>query len=255
MTGSWCPNCHDEAPFLASLYRSHRGRGLEIVALAFEEADQLKNPTRVRGFIKQFGLEYPFLLAGTPEQAAEKIPQAVNLTTFPATFVLGRDGRGTARSMPATPARRPATSIGRSKWRSSPRSSAFSPSPPRTVGCVIKLGVPTCPGEVAEWSKAGASKASVRETVPGVQIPPSPPTPSLRSVVGGSGRLSGFERLASPLVALGTNPSLTHTRLRASPSAGILRIALRTNPCFRLRLSRCFHVQRKSPLANGLQRD
>jgi peroxiredoxin len=93
VTGSWCPNCHDEAPFLASLYRSHRDRGLEIVALAFEEADQLKNPTRVRGFIKQFGLEYPFLLAGTPEQEAEKIPQAVNLTTFPATFVLGRDGR------------------------------------------------------------------------------------------------------------------------------------------------------------------
>jgi peroxiredoxin len=93
ITGSWCPNCHDEAPFLASLYRSHHHRGLEIVALAFEEADQLKNPERVRGFIKEFGLTYPFLLAGTPEEAPAKIPQAVNLSTFPATFVLGRDGR------------------------------------------------------------------------------------------------------------------------------------------------------------------
>jgi peroxiredoxin len=93
VTGSWCPNCHDEAPFLASLYRSHRDRGLEIVALAFEEADQLKNPERVRGFIREFGLTYPFLLAGTPEEAPAKIPQAVNLSTFPATFVLGRDGR------------------------------------------------------------------------------------------------------------------------------------------------------------------
>ncbi len=93
VTGTWCPNCHDEAPFLARLYRDYRPRGLEIVALAFEEADQLKNPNRVRGFITQYGITYPVLLAGEPEQAQEKIPQAVNLNTFPATFVLGRDGR------------------------------------------------------------------------------------------------------------------------------------------------------------------
>jgi peroxiredoxin len=93
VTGTWCTNCHDEAPFLAELYRTHRLRGLEIVALAFEEPEQLADLTRVRGFIKQYGLTYPFLLAGTPEQAPEKIPQAINLSTFPATFVLGRDGR------------------------------------------------------------------------------------------------------------------------------------------------------------------
>ena len=23
ITGSWCPNCHDEAPFLAELYRKY----------------------------------------------------------------------------------------------------------------------------------------------------------------------------------------------------------------------------------------
>jgi peroxiredoxin len=93
VTGTWCPNCHDEAPFLADLYRTHRARGLEIVALAFEEPAQLADLTRVRGFIAQYGLTYPFLLAGTPEQAPEKVPQAINLNTFPATFVLGRDGR------------------------------------------------------------------------------------------------------------------------------------------------------------------
>ena len=78
---------------LSQLYRDYRPKGLEIVALTFEEADQLKNPDRVRGFIKQYGLTYPFLLAGEPEDAPAKIPQAVNLNTFPATFVLGRDGR------------------------------------------------------------------------------------------------------------------------------------------------------------------
>jgi thiol-disulfide isomerase/thioredoxin len=93
ITGSWCPNCHDEAPFLTELYRTYRGKGLEIVALGFEEADQLKNPVRPRAFVKQFGIEYPFLLVGEPEEAPAKIAQAENLNAFPTTFVLGKDGR------------------------------------------------------------------------------------------------------------------------------------------------------------------
>jgi thiol-disulfide isomerase/thioredoxin len=93
ISGSWCPNCHDEAPFLTSLYRKYRGKGLEIVTLSFEEADQLANPTRLRAFIETYGLEYTVLLAGEPDQLAEKVPQAVNLNAFPTTFLLGRDGR------------------------------------------------------------------------------------------------------------------------------------------------------------------
>jgi peroxiredoxin len=93
ITGSWCPNCHDEAPFLSGLYRKLHKKGLEIVALAFEEADQLANPTRLRTFIDRYAIEYPILLAGEPEQLADKIPQAVNLNAFPTTFLLGRDGK------------------------------------------------------------------------------------------------------------------------------------------------------------------
>jgi peroxiredoxin len=92
LTGSWCPNCHDEAPFLESLYRKYHDRGLEIVALAFEEGGQLKNPVRLRAFIKQYGLTYPVLLAGEPDQLAEKVPQAVNLDATPTTFFLDRSG-------------------------------------------------------------------------------------------------------------------------------------------------------------------
>ena len=90
--GSWCPNCHDEAPLLGELYRKYKGQGLEIVELSFEEEDQLKDPTRLRAYIKEYGIDYTVLLAGTPEQLAEKIPQAVDLNTFPATFFIGRDG-------------------------------------------------------------------------------------------------------------------------------------------------------------------
>ena len=91
--GSWCPNCHDEAPFLESLYKQFHGRGLEVVSLSFEEADQLKDPTRLRAFIAKYGLTYTVLVAGETEQLNEKISQAVNLNCWPTSFFLGRDGR------------------------------------------------------------------------------------------------------------------------------------------------------------------
>lgn len=90
--GSWCPNCHDEAPFLEDLYKRYHDKGLEIVDLSFEEPDQLKNPTRLRAFQKKYGLEYPILLAGTPDQLNEKLPQGKNLNCWPTAFFIGRDG-------------------------------------------------------------------------------------------------------------------------------------------------------------------
>lgn len=91
--GSWCPNCHDEAPFLESLYKQFHSKGLQIVNLSFEEEDQLKDPTRLRAFIQRYGITYPVLVAGTPDQLNEKITQADQLNCWPTSFILGRDGR------------------------------------------------------------------------------------------------------------------------------------------------------------------
>jgi thiol-disulfide isomerase/thioredoxin len=93
ITGSWCPNCHDEAPFLAELYRKYRSQGLEVVALSFEEGDQLTNPVRLRAFMKEYGIGYTVLLGGTPDDRDAKLTQPVNLNSWPTTFFLGRDGR------------------------------------------------------------------------------------------------------------------------------------------------------------------
>ena len=92
ITGSWCPNCHDEAPFLVALYRKYHDRGLEIVALDFEEEEQLKDLTRLRAFIKHYGIEYTVLVGGEPGQVNEKLPQLVNLNAWPTTAIVGRDG-------------------------------------------------------------------------------------------------------------------------------------------------------------------
>ncbi|MDQ1471151.1 MAG: hypothetical protein QOJ99_2631 [Bryobacterales bacterium] len=92
VTGTWCPNCHDEAQYLASLYKKYRDQGLEIVALDFEEPEQQDQLSRVKAFVKQYGVEYTYLIAGAPAEMWEKVPQAVNLNTWPATFFIGRDG-------------------------------------------------------------------------------------------------------------------------------------------------------------------
>ena len=93
VSGSWCPNCHDEAPYLQSLYRKYKAEGLEVVALSFEEAEQLAKPERLRAFVKEYGLEYTVLLAGEPDELQAKLPQARNLNSWPTTVFLGRDGR------------------------------------------------------------------------------------------------------------------------------------------------------------------
>jgi thiol-disulfide isomerase/thioredoxin len=77
ITGSWCPNCHDEAPFLEDLYRKYHSLGLEIVALDFEPAEQLKRLSRARAFINRYGIEYIYLIAGETSQLNEKKPSEI----------------------------------------------------------------------------------------------------------------------------------------------------------------------------------
>ena len=92
--GSWCPNCHDEAPFLVELYKEFHSQGLEIVGLMFEaDADPALARPRVESFIRRYGIQYPMLLAGTPDEVNQKIPQLVNFGAYPTTIYLGRDGR------------------------------------------------------------------------------------------------------------------------------------------------------------------
>jgi thiol-disulfide isomerase/thioredoxin len=92
--GSWCPNCHDEAPFLSDLYKDYHARGLEIVGLMFEnDPDPAVSRPRVQSFIKRYGVQYPMLIPGTQQMLAEKLPQLVNFGAYPTTIYLGRDGR------------------------------------------------------------------------------------------------------------------------------------------------------------------
>ena len=92
ITGSWCPNCHDEDEFLPTLYEKYHSQGLEIVALDFEEPEQLSNPVRLKTLIARDGIQYPVLLGGETASAKEKLPQAQGWDSWPTTYFVGRDG-------------------------------------------------------------------------------------------------------------------------------------------------------------------
>ncbi len=94
--GSWCPNCNDEGPYLASLHQRYRDRGLEIVGLAFEvTGDAARDAEFVRRFGQRYGITYPLLLAGTSDkkEAGAALPDLTRVASFPTTVFLGRDGK------------------------------------------------------------------------------------------------------------------------------------------------------------------
>jgi thiol-disulfide isomerase/thioredoxin len=93
VTGTWCPNCHDEAQYLVQLDKQYRDKGLRIVALNFEEAEQQAGLAREKAFIKKYGVKYTYLLAGAPAEMWEKVPTLNHLDTWPATVFIGRDGK------------------------------------------------------------------------------------------------------------------------------------------------------------------
>jgi len=91
ITGSWCPNCRDEAPFLGELYRRYHPAGLQIVGFCFENADDPSNAP-LRAFIRKFAIEYPMLLTGEPSSLRAAVPQIDNIGAFPTSIYVGRDG-------------------------------------------------------------------------------------------------------------------------------------------------------------------
>ncbi|MGC2109365.1 MAG: TlpA disulfide reductase family protein [Candidatus Korobacteraceae bacterium] len=93
--GTWCPNCHDEAPVLEQLYRKYHAQGLEIVGLAYEYTDDTpRNLHQIAIYRAKFGITFPLLLTGTTAegQIAKTLPQLVNFGAFPTSIFIDRSG-------------------------------------------------------------------------------------------------------------------------------------------------------------------
>ena len=94
--GSWCPNCHDEAVFLAKLLASRRVQGLEVIQLMFEYTpDFASAASAAREFAEKFAIDYPVLIAGTTtdDDVLKKLPQLAAFRAYPTLFAIDRQGR------------------------------------------------------------------------------------------------------------------------------------------------------------------
>jgi len=94
--GTWCPNCHDEAPVLQSLYAKFHERGLEVVGLSYEYVDDNARSLRlIDVYRRKYSIGFPLLLAGTtgPGEIEKTLPQLRNFGAYPTTIFLDRHGR------------------------------------------------------------------------------------------------------------------------------------------------------------------
>jgi thiol-disulfide isomerase/thioredoxin len=94
--GTWCPNCHDEAPVLQSLYSQFHARGLVIVGLSYEYVeDRARNQRLLEIYRRKYSITFPLLLAGTTDsgQIARTLPQLRGFGAYPTTIFLDRHGR------------------------------------------------------------------------------------------------------------------------------------------------------------------
>ncbi|MCH7410050.1 TlpA family protein disulfide reductase [Belliella sp. DSM 111904] len=94
--GTWCPNCMDETKYLAPWYEQNKGRGVEIVGLAFESKPDFDYASkRVKNAAEKLGVKYPFLIAGESNKAkaAEALPALSSVVAFPTLIYLDRQGK------------------------------------------------------------------------------------------------------------------------------------------------------------------
>jgi len=94
--GSWCPNCNDEARFMAALYEQYREQGLEVIGLMYEHFDDHeKAATQVLELRRKFDIDYETLIAGISDkvEAAKTLPALNAVLAFPTTIFIDRSGR------------------------------------------------------------------------------------------------------------------------------------------------------------------
>jgi peroxiredoxin len=97
LMGSYCPNCLDETKYYSKYYNSNKDKGLEIIALAFENAKSKEKAIKgIKRMKDRVGLNYPILLAqiGTNDKgkAQEKMPMLNKVSSYPTTIYLDRTG-------------------------------------------------------------------------------------------------------------------------------------------------------------------
>jgi thiol-disulfide isomerase/thioredoxin len=95
ITGTWCPNCIDEASFLAPWYKKNKDRGVEAIAVHYErkiDSEYLK--TAIGNFKKRYGITYDEVIGGVVDKkaVAESFPALNTFLSFPTILFIDKKG-------------------------------------------------------------------------------------------------------------------------------------------------------------------
>lgn len=93
--GTWCPNCTDQTRFLAPWFKENQHRGVEAIAIAFEQEDDYAYFQKTLGKFKSFfDIRYDLVFGGIADKkvATEKLKGLNYMAAFPTTFIIDRRG-------------------------------------------------------------------------------------------------------------------------------------------------------------------
>ena len=96
ITGTWCPNCIDEAGFLAPWYKSNKNRGVEAIGVHYErKADAEYVKTAISNFKKRFGVQYDEVFGGLADKktVAASFPALNTFLSFPTILFIDKNGK------------------------------------------------------------------------------------------------------------------------------------------------------------------
>jgi peroxiredoxin len=79
---TWCPPCKDEMPSMEKVYREHKDRGFEILAVSID-----KGTMEIKAFRKAHGLSFPIL--HDPDMLVAALYE---LAFVPTTYLIDRAG-------------------------------------------------------------------------------------------------------------------------------------------------------------------
>ncbi|MFC4313934.1 peroxiredoxin family protein [Steroidobacter flavus] len=93
--GTWCPNCTDQTKFLAPWFKQNKHRGVEAIAIAFEQEDSFEYFQKTVGkFQSFFDIQYDLVFGGVADKkvATEKLAGLNYMAAFPTTLLIDRNG-------------------------------------------------------------------------------------------------------------------------------------------------------------------
>lgn len=91
---TWCLPCRVEMPSIEALHQAYGPKGLKILAVSIDDPGR---DSTIRTFVKQYGLTFEVL-----HDPKGTISDLYDITGYPETFIIGRDGVIRKKLMAAT---------------------------------------------------------------------------------------------------------------------------------------------------------